>query len=218
MKKYLILVLILFLMICFSTSVFAENIGIGYGFFESEEGFDVDGLILESDSNFGEEYKFTSRYFMGDGDGNYENNLLDLNLYKKMGGENNTNFYLGAGWKWLIEDDYEGDIDISNSAWGLPLSAKMEHKFNETLTFGGKIDYWFLGSYDIDITNTTTEDTANLSDDFSGFGVDLYLTSQIANNFSIKVGYVNEDHTYDSNSSNIDSGFDGFYVSGQVNY
>jgi hypothetical protein len=32
----------------------------------------------------------------------------------------------------------------------------MEHKFNETLTFGGTIDYWFLGSYDIDVTNTTT--------------------------------------------------------------
>jgi hypothetical protein len=34
MKKYLMLILILILMVGFSTSVFAESIGLGYGFFE----------------------------------------------------------------------------------------------------------------------------------------------------------------------------------------
>jgi hypothetical protein len=233
MKKLLVTLIVLGLLFSIGSSVYAANVGLGYGFFESEGGFDVDGLILSSDSNFGENYNFTSRHFMGEGDGNYENNLLDLennlldlNIYKKMNKEGDTDFYLGAGWKWLIEDYYIAGVDLSNSAWGLPISAKINHKLNEKLSFGGKVDYWFLGSYDIDAVNTNTGASANLSDDFSGFGIDLYLESQLANNFSIKLGYANEDHTYDNNSSSLESGFDsslesgfdGFYFSGLYNY
>lgn len=218
MKKLLVTLIVLGLLFSIGSSVYAANVGLGYGFFEGEGGFDVDGLILSSDSNFGENYNFTSRYFMGEGDGNYENNLLDLNIYKKMNKESDTDFYLGVGWKWLIEDDYIAGVDLSNSAWGLPISAKINHKLNEKLSFGGKVDYWFLGSYDIDAVNTNTGASANLSDDFSGFGIDLYLESQLANNFSIKLGYANEDHTYDNNSSSLESGFDGFYFSGLYNY
>jgi hypothetical protein len=217
MKKYLMLILILVLIVGFSTSAFAEKIGVGYGFFEGKEGGgDVDGLILTTESDFATDYNFEMRYFIGDGDYDYEANLLDFELYKKMNTDQNTEFYLGAGWKWLTEDQEYNGYAINTSQWGLPILAKMEFDAGNGLNFGGKFGYWFLGAYEAESNFFNDFDG-----DFTGFSLDLYAEKMVTENSSIKIGYANEDYSFENSSIGIndfDGGFDGFYFAGQVNY
>ncbi|MCF8002173.1 MAG: hypothetical protein K9K76_09975 [Halanaerobiales bacterium] len=218
MKRYLILILILTLVVGFSSSVFAESIGLGYGFFEGKEsGADVDGLILTSESDFANDYNMDMRYFIGDGDYDYEANLLDFGLYKRMSNNSNTQFYLGVGWKWLTEDQEYNGYAINTSQWSLPILGKMEFNAGSGLNFGSKFGYWFLGSYDAESNFFNDFDG-----DFTGFSLDLYAEKIITENSSVKIGYANEDYSFEGDSSlginDFDGGFDGFYFVGQVNY
>lgn len=218
MKKLLVLILAVGLIIGVGSSAYATSVGLGYGFFELENGADIDGLILETDSNFGNELNFESRYFMGDGDGNHEADLLDLRLYKKIETkQNNTDFYLGGGWKWLSEDNDFRGAAATTSQWGLPLSAKMETSFNNGFSFGAKADYWFIGSYEVESNFMNDFDG-----DFTGFAFDIYAEKTLTENFSIKLGYVNEDYTFGKDDSvgvsEFDNTIDGFYFAGLYNY
>lgn len=218
MKKTAILFLVLILMVGLSTSVFAEEIGLGYGFFETKEGGgEVNGLFLTSEIDYGSGYSDYFRWFIGDGDG-IDYNMIDWTFYKKINStKNNTDFYLGAGWKWLTEDiEYQG-YKIYSSEWGLPLSAKMKINLADGFTFGAEADYWFLGSYEVD-SNLVPD----FEGDFTGFGFDIYAEKMLTENTSIKVGYANEDYTFGADDSvginDFDGGFSGFYFAGQVNY
>lgn len=218
MKKYLILVLILVLMFSFRISVFAETIGLGYGFFEGKEGGgDVDGLILSTENDFANYYNFEMRYFIGDGDYDYEADLLDFELYKQMNTDQNAKFYLGAGWKWLTDDqDYKG-YAINTNQWGLPILAKIKFDAGSGLNFGGKFGYWFLGSYEAE-----SNFLKDFDGDFTGVSLDIYAKKILTKNFSIKIGYANEDYDFEGDSNiginDFSGGFDGFYFSGLINY
>jgi hypothetical protein len=215
MKRNLILVLMLVLIIGFSNSAFAE-ISLGHGFFESKEGgSDIDGLILTTESDLTNDYNFETRYFIGNGDYDYEADLLDLELYKQISTNQNTRFYLGAGWKWLTENQEYNGYAINSSQWGLPILAKMEFEAGNGFNIGGKFGYWFLGSYDAE-SNFFND----FGGDFSGFSLDLYAKKMITNDFSLKIGYANEDYQFEGDSSvginDFDGGFAGFYFSGQI--
>jgi hypothetical protein len=216
-KKLLVLFVVIGLVIGLSASALASY-GLGYGFFETKENnSEVDGLIITTEGDFGSGYNFEMRNFLGNGEGNYENNLLDLRLYKKINSQNNTDFYLGGGWKWLTEDSSFQGYAATSSQWGLPVSAKMKINSDNGFTFGAKADYWFFGSYNVD-SNFTTD----VEGDFSGFGFDIYGEKTITKNISVRLGYMNEDYTFGEDESagvsEFDNGFSGVYFSGQYIY